>query len=385
YKYQGCYTDNRDDRTLTGKIHYDDSMTLKKCATACSNYQWFGVTFGSQCFCGTSLADATEKRPEEECGMKCAGSKCQKCGDADRINVYWTGKDTVAVEPPLVGDFKYQSCWTDDKDDRSLTGGKHQRPDLTVEACAEICKDFRYFGLESSSECLCGNELGGEAAPEGQCSQLCPGNPEQWCGGSERMNVYTNTVLSSSTTTAEVPISTSTAESTTVTLPVEEETTTTVEPQPTSTVTLPDDGGFENGALWTPSAASGNAISVEVSRERVRSGNFALKAVFDNSTGSSKNYVKTVSLLPGRTYEASWWWWSEKVGTHTVSRMMFNGGGTSFVKDAGTQSGPAGQWVKATHQFTAGATVGSVTFSVYGNKAADSNTFYVDDISIVTI
>ncbi|KAK4180190.1 WSC domain-containing protein [Triangularia setosa] len=538
YKYQGCYTDSRDDRTLTGKAHYDESMSLKKCAAACTDYQWFGATFGSQCFCGTSLLNAAEKRPESECGMNCGGSKCQKCGDANRINVYWTGKETTATEPPLVGTFEYQSCWTDDKNARSLRGGKHQRSDLTVEVCAEICKDFRYFGLESSSECLCGNELGGEAAPEEQCSQLCPGNPEQWCGGSERINVYANTALPLFTTTTEA----ATTQSTTVTQPLEEESTTASEPQYT-TVTLPsedildtttttepefttvtlapdestptptsftmtegmitptpaptptttticeltqsllpvpatcwaavptgcsqmtrvqypavtqvasqclgafvvaattppaiadcftdiknrnfvgssayscvasasvycqatsvcvssanpsapasqptnilgDYGGFENGVLWTPSTASGNAISVEVSSEIVRSGNFALKAVFDNSNGSSRNYVKTVSLLPGRTYEASWWWWSEKAGTHTVSRMMFNGGGTTFVKDAGTQAGPAGQWVKATHQFTAGASVGSVIFSVYGNKGADSNTFYVDDISIITV
>ncbi len=95
YKFQGCYSNN----ALAGTQTSDPKMTLKMCATTCqgSGYQWFGVESGTECFCGDSLASTAEMRPDSECSMKCGGSKCQICGDTDRINVFWTGKETTST------------------------------------------------------------------------------------------------------------------------------------------------------------------------------------------------------------------------------------------------------------------------------------------------
>ncbi|KAJ4292884.1 hypothetical protein N0V88_005544 [Collariella sp. IMI 366227] len=248
FKYQGCYSDHNDNRSLTGPVNRNDKMTLQKCAIACKDYQWFGVEYGTQCFCGTSLASTAEKRPDTECRMKCGGNLCQVCGDGDRLNVFWTGRDATGSNLETVGNFEYKSCWTDNHSQNSLAGAKFSQNDMTVETCAELCKDFGYFGLEFSNDCFCGNQLGGESAPEEQCGYLCAGNPGQWCGGWERLNMYAaksttselpNTSTSTSTSTSELSVeSTTTSEALTTSETTTGEITTseTTITKPTTTI-----------------------------------------------------------------------------------------------------------------------------------------------------
>jgi hypothetical protein len=155
---------------------------------------------------------------------------------------------------------------------------------------------------------------------------------------------------------------------------------------PTPTNVL-GEGGFEDGVTWTPGSTLGgdDAIVVGVAGDVVHSGRFALKAVFTNVGGGSRGFTRQVSLEPGATYAVSWWWWSSNAQSSTVTRMQFNGGGVSFLKDVTTFGGATGPWVKVEHEFTAGGSFGTVNFSMYGNKAAAANTFYVDDISIIRV
>ncbi|KAG7284517.1 hypothetical protein NEMBOFW57_010892 [Staphylotrichum longicolle] len=95
FKYQGCYTNDENDAALKGKAVTDQELTLPKCAAICDGYAWFGVQAGSVCYCGTSLADSAVKRPEAECNVRCAGTRCQVCGGPERINVFWTGESTT--------------------------------------------------------------------------------------------------------------------------------------------------------------------------------------------------------------------------------------------------------------------------------------------------
>ncbi|GAB1311342.1 WSC domain-containing protein [Madurella fahalii] len=191
FEYFGCFTDKGDERGLRGRVTYDPAMTLEKCASACSGYSYFGVEFGSQCYCGTYLEDSSVERPQAECSMRCGGDYNNVCGDADRLNVFVSNDcKEDPVNPPTVAGFNYQSCWTDSPATRSLTGNEYRSDDMTVESCAAFCQGFSYFGVEYSRECYCGNELGGQAAPEEQCSEICMGNSNQWCGAPERLNVY---------------------------------------------------------------------------------------------------------------------------------------------------------------------------------------------------
>ncbi|KAJ4290188.1 hypothetical protein N0V88_006697 [Collariella sp. IMI 366227] len=167
FEYAGCFTDKGDQHSLTGKVTYDSSMTLEKCAAICSAYSYFGVEFASQCFCGTELEASAEERPQAECSLRCGGDYNNVCGDADRLNVFVSAecKDEPENVPTVAG-FTYKSCWADD-----------------------------YFGVEYGNECFCGNEIAGQAAPEAQCSYICEGNALEWCGAAERLNVYSAAVV----------------------------------------------------------------------------------------------------------------------------------------------------------------------------------------------
>ena len=191
FSYLGCYTDINDQRSLTGLVTYDPAMTLEKCAAACAAYPYFGVEFGSQCYCGTALEATAQKSPVDECTMRCGGNPDQVCGESDRLNVYANpahpgtgGVVTTAT------DFSYLSCWTDDVNARSLPDAEFVSDAMTVESCAASCHGYNYFGLEFSNQCYCGYDLGGQAAPEAQCGEICVGNPAESCGGGNYLNVY---------------------------------------------------------------------------------------------------------------------------------------------------------------------------------------------------
>ncbi len=195
-------------RVLVGKVSAENQMTLAKCAASCraSMYGWFGVTYGSECYCGASLDGASVEVPEAQCAMPCSGDGSERCGNANRLNVY---KDPALAVPAAgnletVGGFSYQSCWTDDTGVRSLEAVDYRTDDMTIEKCAELCSKYLYFGLEYSRECYCGNELAGQLAPAKECGMLCMGsNGKQWCGGPNRLNLYGKAVTSSSTSSAE--------------------------------------------------------------------------------------------------------------------------------------------------------------------------------------
>ncbi|KAL1840964.1 hypothetical protein VTJ49DRAFT_7570 [Mycothermus thermophilus] len=229
FEYMGCFTDNVPQRVLTGHVVREGGMTLQKCAQACTaaGYPWFGVEYETECYCGTGLDEASTQVPDSECEMWCSGDQSQHCGSPDRLNVYRSTQEpsTLPSNPETAGDFAYVSCWTDKVDDRSLKAASYRSSGLTVEICAEQCKDYAYFGVEYGEECFCGDELGGEAAPAAECAMLCAGGANQWCGGPDRMNVYAKAPASSSSST-EPATETTTAE-TTPTEPATTEATTT--------------------------------------------------------------------------------------------------------------------------------------------------------------
>lgn len=68
---------------------------------------------------------------------------------------------------------------------------------------AKSCKayGFQYAGIEYAQECYCDNSIsnGGSLVSDG-CDMPCLGNSSEYCGGSDRLNVYQlpSTVSSSS-------------------------------------------------------------------------------------------------------------------------------------------------------------------------------------------
>jgi hypothetical protein len=196
FAYQGCYTDNTARRTLNGKIFYDSqNMTLGACAAACKGYGWFGVEHSTECYCGTTLDPASQKKPDSDCKAKCIGDNTEVCGGNARLSMYASLDPTDGSVHNLdtVLGFKYQSCWSDDVNNRSLTAVDYRSDGMTIGKCAEKCQDYKYIGLEYSRECFCGNELGGVLADNYECGLICMGDKQEWCGGRHHFNLYTNT------------------------------------------------------------------------------------------------------------------------------------------------------------------------------------------------
>ncbi|KAK3368692.1 carbohydrate-binding WSC, partial [Podospora didyma] len=186
----GCYSDTRDQRSLTGKMVLEDEMTVDRCAYECRDYAWFGVEYGTQCFCGTKLQASAHRKPEHECAQPCGGDHLTLCGDADRLNVYVRGSGGSGGDLHMVGGFGYKGCWTDSLQSRSLGGLVLYDDKMTVELCARYCQGHKFMGVEYGSQCFCADHLGGYAAQKWECSELCYGNKDEWCGGPLRLSLY---------------------------------------------------------------------------------------------------------------------------------------------------------------------------------------------------
>ena len=67
----------------------------------------------------------------------------------------------------------------------------------TIESCTSACYNAGYSlaGAEYSAECWCGDsvEAGGAPASSSDCNMLCTGNSTQYCGGPNRLNLYSYT------------------------------------------------------------------------------------------------------------------------------------------------------------------------------------------------
>ncbi|KAK3998248.1 WSC domain-containing protein [Cladorrhinum sp. PSN332] len=305
YEYQGCWTDNVPNRVLPGNTFADGAMTLAKCADFCktSSYGWFGVTYSSECFCGATLDTNSVQVGESDCNMACSGDPTEKCGAGNRVNVYADPALAVPVASnlPTVGQFSYKGCWTDDTGNRTLTAVDFRADDMTVEKCAERCASYHYFGVEFARECYCGDELGGESAPESQCSSLCVGNGEQWCGAPYRLNVYIKFPTTTASTTSE-PTATSESSSTTTEEPTttsEEPTTTTEEPssttseESTTTTEEPSTTSSEESTTTTEDPTTTSEPSTTTSEEST--------TTTEESTTTTEEPTATTSEEPSTT------------------------------------------------------------------------------------
>jgi len=189
-KQGGQLTDQQDARALTGEVLRSPDMSPAKCAGACVGYPWFGLEYGTQCFCGLHLGSSSENVRGYECAMECGGDSDAPCGDADRLNVYFNPNVRHIKNPKSVGNYSAKGCFTDSQSTRSLSDGVLRRDDMSIERCATFCEDFSFFGLEYGSQCFCGNSLSGKEVSENQCGMLCTGNESQRCGSADRLTVY---------------------------------------------------------------------------------------------------------------------------------------------------------------------------------------------------
>ncbi|EKD15864.1 hypothetical protein MBM_05875 [Drepanopeziza brunnea f. sp. 'multigermtubi' MB_m1] len=66
---------------------------VETCATACAGYTYFGVEYGSECYCGNQIWEGSvvQTSPDPNvngCSVLCAANTLEYCGGGDRLNVY---------------------------------------------------------------------------------------------------------------------------------------------------------------------------------------------------------------------------------------------------------------------------------------------------------
>ncbi|GBM80770.1 Xylosyltransferase oxt [Araneus ventricosus] len=91
--YIGCFKDRAQKRLLSNysKKLVDNSPT--RCVDMClqSGYQYAGVQYSKECFCGKERPHEDLKLSEDQCNMNCPQSPHEKCGGYFTMNVYHTG------------------------------------------------------------------------------------------------------------------------------------------------------------------------------------------------------------------------------------------------------------------------------------------------------
>lgn len=194
YTLVGCWSEGNGVRALTQGFTASDKMTNEACATFCKNYKYFGTEYGSECYCGSYLADGSKMAPIEECNMPCSGDQYAYCGASSRLELYQNPSITTGnpEQPAAVGDHVLVGCQTEGNGTRALAGSALAQDNMTNEVCANWCKDHEYFGTEYGRECYCGNSLATSslAAPAAECRMLCAGSSTEYCGASNRLSVY---------------------------------------------------------------------------------------------------------------------------------------------------------------------------------------------------
>ncbi|KAK3717744.1 hypothetical protein LTR37_005515 [Vermiconidia calcicola] len=206
--YLGCYSDGSSSgRALTGAVTADRYMTIEKCAEYCTagiGYQYYGLEFASQCYCGNTFQNSgrlltRDSTPNNNtCQMRCGGSQPQICGGPNVLSVYKNANYRPPMMKTPIGKYKAQACLTDPgTNGRSLQGASTTNPKMTEDMCVKFClgKQMRYAGIEYGVECYCGNSIvESSGAKQVSCDNLnqmtCPGDKYQWCGGAGFMSLY---------------------------------------------------------------------------------------------------------------------------------------------------------------------------------------------------
>ncbi|TFK36071.1 glycosyl hydrolase family 71-domain-containing protein [Crucibulum laeve] len=197
FSYYGCVAEGTTGsrRALTSASFSQSNMTPQVCQTLCAGYQYAGVEYGSECYCGNTLTNngATGAViPASNCASSCSGDASQVCGGGWIMSVY-----SKAAAPPSSSTWTSAGCYVDGGD-RMLRGSSTSQAGMTTEICIGICssQSFTLAATEYGSECYCGSQLyktggAGVATSSNECNMPCGGNSAQTCGAGWRGNLYT--------------------------------------------------------------------------------------------------------------------------------------------------------------------------------------------------
>ncbi|KAF4547191.1 Hypothetical protein D9617_54g000250 [Elsinoe fawcettii] len=221
-KYVGCGNDSTGSplRTLNALSTQMDGLTVGKCQTFCSSkgYRYSGVEYGRECHCDLAINPTTQfyagVNMSTGCSMTCPGDRTELCGGPSYMNVYnntdpafVATNDTsnsvfqLTVAPAPYGD-NYVGCYSEGRSSRVLAGISSASDKMSVDQCADYCRDYKYYGTEFGSQCFCSNIIGTTTGVRrldtlteprfSSCNYRCNGNFSQICGGSGTINIWEN-------------------------------------------------------------------------------------------------------------------------------------------------------------------------------------------------
>ncbi|PAA81169.1 hypothetical protein BOX15_Mlig028452g3 [Macrostomum lignano] len=178
----GCYRDKGIHDLV--EMPFSGVISINYCRKLCRElgYRYAGVQYSVQCWCGNKYGRYGKADPSK-CNMKCTGHNEQICGGVWHQNIYESGKPAFL--------FKSMGCYND-KVVRDL-------PFLakiglvTLNNCRQACwrYGFKYFGVQNSNLCYCGdtyNKYG--KVDDVRCQKRCLGNKAQICGDLWLNNIY---------------------------------------------------------------------------------------------------------------------------------------------------------------------------------------------------
>ncbi|TBU26664.1 hypothetical protein BD311DRAFT_666990 [Dichomitus squalens] len=205
WTYAACYVDNANGRVFANQNPDDQNLTVESCVASCAsqNFTLAGLEFGVQCFCGDTLIDGAVVGDPTTCNMACGGNTQEACGGPNRLSVYTSTGNVVALPVPtpknssLPGNWEYQGCLQEAPNGVRLFPNKIVQPtNNSIDNCLNQCAAFGYpaAGTEFGQECYCGDVSDTDAspgfAPESDCNIACPGDPIHLCGGGNRLSYY---------------------------------------------------------------------------------------------------------------------------------------------------------------------------------------------------
>ncbi|KAG8773868.1 hypothetical protein FRC16_005274, partial [Serendipita sp. 398] len=213
-------------RTLPVGMAYAGSLTPQKCIDACAsqNYNYAGLEYSVECYCGNGIANDGALTTSDGCNMICAGSNDYLCGGGNRLTVYQrdtapivqsttttttttstststpattstttSTSTTNSAAPPSASAWTSVGCYTDAIGTRTLSVPMGIAG-MTPEKCQAACQAANYVfaGVEYGAECYCGAYLNPVASPatDGRCNMPCGGDATQSCGGPNGIFVY---------------------------------------------------------------------------------------------------------------------------------------------------------------------------------------------------
>ncbi|KAI1452917.1 heme peroxidase [Annulohypoxylon moriforme] len=90
---------------------------------------------------------------------------------------------------------------------RALGGAAFAYDSMTLENCMNNCTGYVYWGTEYGRECYCGDSLQStsEEAPMTDCNMVCGGDSTEYCGDSNRLELYSTTASQPSPTATLAP------------------------------------------------------------------------------------------------------------------------------------------------------------------------------------